>query len=132
MTVSAAAVSANRACQRPYSSRCCAAVGLARTEIEKPNSNPARHHPARPVAAMSRVPAAGSLVEPRLDLFAQQLQCAYYPGVRNLTAAIQFGEDAVEPDFLLHLFQPRGEAVGGAADHLGGERIVEGQRLKPL
>ena len=32
--------------------------------------------------------------------------------VRDFAAAIQLGEDAVEPDLLLHFAQPRRETVG--------------------
>src|SRR3984893_19370247 len=69
---------------------------------------------------------------PRLALLAPQPQRVQDPGLRNLAAAVQFGEDAVEADLLLDLAQPRGEAVGLVDQELRRERLVIGQRLEPL
>src|SRR5579864_6226241 len=71
-------------------------------------------------------------MEARLDLFAEELEGVHDAVMRDFSAAIEFGEDAVEADLLLHFLEPCGETVGGAADDLGRQRLVESQRLQPL
>ncbi len=51
-------------------------------------------------------------MKPGLDLLAHQAQRVDDPLLRDLSAAVQFGKDAVEPDLLVDLAQPRREAVG--------------------
>src|SRR5882762_7309664 len=71
-------------------------------------------------------------MKPRLDLLAHQPQRVQHPGLRNLAAAIQLSQDAVETDLLLDLAQPRREAVRFVDQELRRERLVIGQRLEPL
>ena len=53
------------------------------------------------------------LVKPRLHLFAEQLERAHHPVMRDFSAAIQFGEDAVEADLFLALRLSRAAKLSG-------------------
>lgn len=70
--------------------------------------------------------------ELRRHLFAQQPDRVHHTLVRNAPAAVQFGEDPVEPQLLLYAAQPRGKALGGSADHLDAQRVLAGQTAQPL
>src|SRR5213076_1709323 len=78
---------------------------------------------------IARAAARRGSMEPRLDLLAHQPQRVQHPGLRDLAAAVQFGEDAVETDLLLDLAQPRREAVRFVDQELRRERFVIGERL---
>ena len=47
--------------------------------------------------------------------------------MRNEAAAIQFGQDAVEADFVLQPAQPRGDAVRSSDDDVAAEHVGVGQ-----
>ena len=63
----------------------------------------------------------------RHDLLAEEAQRVQHAIVRDQTAAIQLGEDAVEADLVAQLAQPLADAVGGADDDVAAQRIGVGQ-----
>src|SRR5712664_3257191 len=80
------------------------------------------------------VPAAlrARSMEPRLDFFAEQLQRAHHPFVRNEAAAVEFGEDAAEAELLSKLRETVGDHLGRAEDGPAAPRLVISHSLQPL
>src|SRR4051794_26268532 len=87
-----------------FGSAVAAGAGAAHSALER--------RAARNFACRSPRCAWLRSVEVGLDLLAHQAQRVEDAGLRDLSAAIQLGENAVEPDLLLDLAQPRREAAG--------------------
>jgi hypothetical protein len=61
----------------------------------------------------ARVPSVGvSLVKPRHDLLAQQLQCGLHLRMRDPAAAIQFHQHAIQPQLRLRAAQLVADGFG--------------------
>src|SRR5437870_13252119 len=63
-------------------------------------------------------------VQPRHDLFAQQLQRAGHRLGRDQGAEIQLGQDAVEPELLMQLLQTVGAIFRPADDDLVAHDLI--------